>query len=68
MQPSSEAMPSEDDSLLDHVALECMDALTTHDTQKFQQAFHVLVGDVLRKLSDELEVKEGPDDADTERK
>jgi hypothetical protein len=53
-----EADSGDDDAVLDHIAMECMEAITARDTEKFKASFQVLVGDVLRKLSDEMEMKE----------
>ena len=60
-EPSQNAS-GDDDSVLNHVALECMDAITARDTEMFKQAFHVLVADLLRKLSEEMEPQESSED------
>ena len=39
------------EALLDHCALECMHAMESKDTEKFVDALHVLVGDILHKMS-----------------
>jgi hypothetical protein len=49
---------SDHEALMDHVALECMNALEMKDKEGFRDAFHVLVADILNKLSDEMESKE----------
>ena len=46
------------DAIIDQVALECMHALEAKDKEKFMDAFHVLVGDLLSKLNSE-EATEG---------
>lgn len=46
------------EALMDHCALECMNALEMKDKEGFRDAFHVLVADILNKLSDEMESKE----------
>lgn len=57
MQP--EDMQDDDsDAILDHVALECMNAIESKDKDVFMQAFEVLVTDILDKFSDEMESKE----------
>jgi len=55
MQPEA----NDDSMMMDHCAMECMEAIESKDKEKFKQAFHVLVSDVLHKLSDEMETKEG---------
>lgn len=61
MQPD-EMPPSDDmgdhEALMDHCALECMNALEMKDKEGFRSAFHVLVADILNKLSDQMESKE----------
>lgn len=54
-------MPDQDDSemMMDQCALECMNAIESKDKEAFRQAFHVLVADILEKLSDEMEPTEG---------
>lgn len=57
MQPE---MKDQDDgeAMMDHCALECMNAIEMKDKEAFKQSFHVLVADILSKLSDEMEPEE----------
>lgn len=48
----------DDDSVMDHVALECMTAIENKDKTAFMDSLHVLVADILHDLSDEMEPKE----------
>lgn len=41
----------DDDAMLDQVAQECMDAIEKKDKEAFMECFHVLVGDLLQKMS-----------------
>lgn len=50
MMTMSEQDPDHE-ALLDHCALECMHAMESKDTEKFVDALHVLVGDILHKMS-----------------
>ncbi len=38
------------DTMLDHVAMECMDAIERKDKKAFMDAFHVLVADLMMKM------------------
>lgn len=55
-----EVMPEQEDAelMLDHCAMECMQAIEMKDKQAFRDAFEVLVVDILHKLSNEMEMKE----------
>jgi hypothetical protein len=49
------------ETLMNHIALECMSGIASQDKELFMQAFHVLVEDVLRnmmedEISDETEM------------
>ncbi len=50
-------MDEDSESLMDHCALECMNAIESKDKTAFRQAFEVLVTDILTKLSDEMEME-----------
>ena len=56
MQPEA-AMPSDDDTIMDHCALECMNAIEMKDAAGFRESFHTLLADTLRRLSDEMELE-----------
>lgn len=55
MQPE---MSDDKEAMLDHCALECMQAIETKDKQAFREAFHVLVADILDKMSMDMEMDE----------
>lgn len=59
MAEGGEPEMDDDSALMDHVALECMDAIENKDKAMFREAFHVLVAHILEDLSDEMEPKEG---------
>lgn len=46
----SDDMDGDHDAIIDHVALECMHAIESKDKEKFMDAFHVLVGDLIEKM------------------
>lgn len=51
-------MPPENDdqeSLMDQCALECMNAIEMKDKTAFREAFHVLIADLINKLSMDME-------------
>lgn len=60
MQAKEESMPesqdegADDDSVMDHVALEAMHAIETKDKTMFRNAMHVLLVDLLDKMSDDM--------------
>lgn len=45
----------DDDALMDHVALECMNAIETKDKEQFLDSFRVLVADLLNKVQGPVE-------------
>lgn len=47
------------DALMDHCALECMKAIEVKDKEAFRDSFHVLVADILNRLSMDMELDEG---------
>ncbi len=57
MENKGEAMHEEHEheSIMDHCALECMRAIENKDKSMFREAFHVLVGDILERLGEEME-------------
>jgi hypothetical protein len=64
INPDVKAEPMADDdheALMDHMALEAMRAVESKDHSAFRQAHHVLVADILEKLSSEMETKEDSD-------
>lgn len=61
MQPDDqnpEAKDDDNEALMDHMALEAMHAIEAKDPGAFRDAHHVLVADILNKLSNEMESKE----------
>jgi hypothetical protein len=48
-------MDHDNDALMDHCAMEFMNAIETGDKEAFKNAFHVLVADVLNKLSMDMD-------------
>lgn len=60
MEQPKEAMPMDDDneSLMDHMALEAMRAVESKDHSAFRRAHQVLVGDILNKLQTDMESDE----------
>lgn len=54
MQPEMD----DNESMMDHCALECMRAIESKDKEAFREAFHVLVADILDKLSMDMEMDE----------
>jgi hypothetical protein len=57
MQPEAN-QSSDDDTIMDHCALECMNAIEMKDAGAFRESFHTLLADVLHRLSDEMEPEE----------
>lgn len=54
--------PDQDhEDLMDHLALEAINAVHAKDHQAFRSAHHMLVADIIGKLSDEMEAKEPED-------
>ena len=51
-------MDMDNESVMDHCALECMKSIEAKDKEGFRQAFHVLVADIIEKLSKDMEMKE----------
>lgn len=49
---------NDDEMMMDQMALECMHAMENKDKEMFKHSFHVLVADILDKLSGEMEMKE----------
>ena len=49
---------SDDDMMLDHIAMECMQAMEMKDAAGFRDSFQALLADVLHRLSDEMEPEE----------
>lgn len=41
----------DDDAMLDQVASECMEAIEKKDKESFKECFHVLVADLMHKMS-----------------
>lgn len=50
-------MDDDNEAVMDHCALECMKAIETKDRPAFREAFHVLVADILNKISMDMEHK-----------
>ncbi len=51
MQPE---MPNDDDMIMDHCALECMQAIESKDKDTFMESMSMLVQDIINKnFSDE---------------
>lgn len=48
-------MDEDNEALMDHCAMECLNAMETKDKAAFKEAFHVLVADILNKFSMEME-------------
>ena len=44
------------EAVMDQCALECMHAIEMKDKEAFRQSFHILIADILSKLSDEMEM------------
>lgn len=42
---------NDDDMMLDQVARECMDAIEKKDKDTFMECFHVLISDIMQKMS-----------------
>jgi uncharacterized protein involved in copper resistance len=61
MAEGGEAMELEEheDHLLDDVAMECMEAIENKDKEAFRDALHVLISDVIHKMSMEMDQMEG---------
>jgi hypothetical protein len=61
MAEGGEAMEMEmhEDHLLDDVAMECMEAIENKDKETFKDALHVLISDIIHKMSMEMEEMEG---------
>jgi len=51
MDEGGEVMDDDNEAVMDHCALECMHAIENKDKEAFREAFHVMVADVLNKLS-----------------
>lgn len=51
-------MEPDNESVMDHCALECMNAIEMKDKAAFRDSFHVLVADILDKLSKDLEMEQ----------
>lgn len=45
----------DDEAMMDAVAQECMDSIESKDKEGFKSSLHVLVSDILQKLSNEME-------------
>lgn len=58
MTKPSNPVPDDQEEVMNHVALEAMHAIGAGDHQSFRQAHHVLVADILNKMSSEMEAKE----------
>ena len=50
---------SDNDMIMDQCAMECMHAIETKDKAAFLDAFHVLVADIMQKISGDMEMQEG---------
>jgi len=50
MSPKDPKDQSDDDVMMDQVALECMKAIESKDKAAFMEALHVLVADLLMKM------------------
>jgi hypothetical protein len=54
-EEGSEMSADDHEALIDHCAIECMNAIENKDKAAFKQAFEVLVVDILDKLSMDME-------------
>lgn len=56
-QAAAEGVGLSDDqeSILDHCAMECMEAIERKDKETFRQAFKVLIADIIDKVSEPME-------------
>ena len=53
MQPDKDPpMDSDDDAIMDHVALECMHAIEAKDKDKFLDSLHVIVAHTIHGMSE----------------
>ncbi len=50
----------DDDMMMDQVATECMDAIERKDKDAFIESLHVLLGDLLNKMSSPAEEEDKP--------
>lgn len=57
--PPEDQAPDDNDTIMDHCALECMNAIEAKDAAAFRESFQTLLADTLRDLSDEMEPEEG---------
>ncbi len=55
MQTEQDSMQDDMESMMDEVAMECMNAVESKDKESFRNSFHVLVSDIVDKLSKDLE-------------
>lgn len=51
-------MDEDNESLMDHCALEAMNAIEGKDAPGFRDAFHILITDIIQKLQNDLDSKE----------
>lgn len=58
MATSKPGERSEDDELMDHVAMEAIHAVHNRDHESFRNSFHALVAHTLGSMSDAMEPKE----------
>lgn len=49
----------DDDELMNHVAMEAINAVHAKDSESYRNAFHALVAHTLYRMSDEMESNEG---------
>jgi len=55
MQPKDPIEPVDDqEDMMDHVAMEAMDAIQSGDKAAFRDAFHVMISDIINKMSREM--------------
>lgn len=57
MAEGGEVEDQDNEAIMDHCALEMMHAIENKDKEMFKNAFHVLVHDIVGKLSDEMEAE-----------
>ena len=56
MAEGAEMMEQDEmESIMDHCAMECMHAIEAKDKDAFRQSFHVLISDIVHKMSEEME-------------
>lgn len=58
MMPDEKAPKGDDDEVMDHVAMEAIHSIHNKDKDGFRNSFHVLVADILHKISSPMENEE----------